>query len=207
MTEYDGWSAQECGGSAPMSSSGTCQFSLRAILLWTAFIAVLIASSMQVRYYYFLLRSHANVRLTTESSIKNAVSALNRQVALHIMSSDLKLQEWELRDAVIGQKIVALEPYGNEATRLRVQAQVDAVCDQLAKSGVLPAGSELDMSRRGIVTMRVPFDAGSGYRFIIRHPGLKRQPSGQYQMNFTWRPKAGNEYIWTGRAWQDRPKD
>jgi hypothetical protein len=180
---------------------------MRAILLWTALIAALIASSIQVRYYYFLLRNHPNIRLSSESTIANAVRTLNRAVALHVMSSDLMLEEWEIRDAVIGQKAVSREPYGDEATRLRVQAQVDAVCHQIVSAGLLPAGSELDMSRRGIVTLQVPFDASSGYRFIIRHPGLKRQASGQYKMNFAWRPKTGNEYVWTRRAWQDRPKD
>ena len=190
-----------------MPTSKMQQFSLRTLLVAFAIIAMLIAIGMQVRYYYFVLPKHPNIRLIADSSVDDVIRDLNHEVALYAMPPGFALMKWELIDAIVGQQSIPSEPYADEATRLRVQSKVDAVCDRIVSTGVLPANSELEMTRNGIVCLHIPFDSTTGYGFIIRHPGLERRPTTEYKMDFSWKPRPDHEYTWTNGQWKTIAKE
>lgn len=185
-----------------MPPSNRQQFSLRTLLVSFAVIAMLTTLGMQIRYYYFLLPNHPNIRLIADSSVDGAIRDLNDEVALYAMSPDFALMKWELIDAIVGQQSIPSEPYADEATRLREQSKVDAICDKIVSTGVLPANSELEMTRDGIVSLHIPFDSTTGYGFIIRHPGLGRTPTAEYKMDFAWKPRPGHDYTWISGQWK-----
>lgn len=185
-----------------MPSLNKQQFSLRTLLVSLIVIAMLITIGMRIRYHYFLLPNHPKILLNADSSVDDVIRYLNDEVALYAMSGDFALVKWELIDAVVGQQSIPSESFTDDAVRIRVQSKVDAVCDEIVSTGILPANSELEMSKDGIVTLNIPFDSTTGHGFLIRHPGLGRTSTAEYKMDFSWKPRSGYDYAWSRGEWK-----
>jgi hypothetical protein len=171
------------------------QFSIRSLLLASVAIAILAVAGLHLRYRYLQLPFHPCMHVGMQMEVAAAVEGLNRQLVTYALPAHLKLTDREIIDAVNGQKELAMR-YANGGNKIL------QLCDDITLNGKLPAGSTLEMARCGTVTLDVPFDATSGYGFIIRHPGLNRNAAGNFTMDWEWKPKAGQTCVWTGSNWQ-----
>lgn len=176
------------------------QFSIRSILVAMVAIAILTAAAVQVRYHYFQLPFHPSISLGSQTEVTEAVETLNSQLSTYAVPTNLKLTDWEIIDAVKGQREFAV-------TRVNDSKKLSLLCDGIILNKTLPSGSKIDISRYGAVTLDIPLDATSGYGFIVRHPGLKQNAVGDYTMDFTWKPNADENHVWTGSHWQVAPKE
>jgi hypothetical protein len=176
------------------------QFSVRSILVAIAAIAILTATGVKVRYHFFQLPFHPSISFGSQTEVTKAVESLNSQLSTYAVPENLKLTDWEVIDAVRGQRELAV-------TNVRDANRFSLLCDGITMNRLLPAGSKIDMSRCGTVTLAIPIDATSGYAFIVRHPGLKLSTAGDYSMDFSWKPNPDENYIWTGDNWQVSQKD
>ena len=169
-------------------AAGKWQFSLKSLLLVFVVLAVLTAIGRQIRRHYFQLPYHAHVQLSADTSITQAVRALNREAAMFAMPSNLALNISEVEDVLRGQNVPAVgQP---ETAVMRNQAEIDSVGRTLLARHILPAGAELEMQRSGVATLQIPLGPGRGFRFIVRHPGLRRTADRKTMMNWEWKPSS-----------------
>lgn len=165
------------------------QFSLKAVLLSFICVAIGMAVAARIWRHYFQLPYHAHVNLAASCSLDSAVQQLNRQLGMYAMPAKLALKKSEIVAVLKGQNT----PPGTSADSA---AQVRAACEQILRQDVLPAGSELEMSRLGVATLQIPFTSATGYRFIIRHPGVYRRFDGTTSMNWDWQPNPEYQLTW-----------
>lgn len=57
--------------------------------------------------------------------------------------------------------------------------------------GLIPRGTFIEISKKGIVSLDVQFDDKTGYRFVVRHSALDKLSDTRTRLNTQWRPVPG----------------
>ena len=178
--------------------------SVRTLLLLVTACALLILAGNFIRYRFFQLPNHPQIKFASSIDLREAVKRLNRQVDSFALRPELKLHETEIVTALQCQNLTPDEWFTTQAAQQTLAARLDVACKQITVTKTLPPGTELEMTRDGTVVMHVPFDTVNGYGFFIRHPSLTTTPSG-VTMQYHWRPKPDTKYVWDGSQWTEAP--
>lgn len=172
-----------------MKACTRSQYSMRSLLAAIVCFAVVFVA---VRQVYLWLNF---VPLTT------AVNGANENLIPSIESSKLMLTQEEVITAIEQQLDTLPGEFVNEEARREHAEKLRIQIAPILKTRLLPRGSVLELEESGVATLQIPFNARTGYKFVIRHPALKRESPDRMHLDTSWRPEPGTNVHWDGSQW------
>ena len=133
--------------------------------------------------------------------LASAVYGANENLFPSTESAKLMLTQEEVITAIEQQLDTLPDKFIDEEAGRQYVAKLRIQIAPIIKSRLLPRGSELELNESGVATLQIPFDDRTGYKFVIRHPALKRESPDRMQLDTSWRSEPGTNVRWNGSQW------
>lgn len=172
-----------------MKARTRSQYSIRTLLAATVCTAVLIVAIRQVYLWWNFV------------PLETAIYGANENLAPSKEFTKLMLNQEDVLTAIEQQLDDLPDQFIDEDARKQYIEKLRAQIAPILKNRLLPRGSQLELKESGVATLQIPFDARTGYKFVIRHPALKRESPDRMRLDTSWQPEPGAIVRWNGSEW------